>query len=106
MWTDRRLSLPRNSSRKSTSLGVSILDSSAVHLHSLYRLTRLLCACRIVRSFISSFGNVEGFDIMGRALKVVEEAQLVATDLYGEGMSPRDQQKFMFEKVININTLQ
>ena len=29
---------------------------------------------------------------------IIDEAQIVATDLYGEGMSPRDQQRFMFEK--------
>ena len=38
---------------------------------------------------------------MERALLIIEEAQIVATDLYGEGMSTRDQQKFMFEKVYN-----
>ena len=49
---------------------------------------------------MTSFGNVDGFDIMGRAMAIIEEAQVVATDLYGEGMSPRDQQRFMFEKVM------
>lgn len=52
----------------------------------------------IVRSFIQSFGNVDGFDIMGRAQLIIDEAQIVATELYGESMTPRDQQKFMFEK--------
>lgn len=52
----------------------------------------------VVRNFISNFGNVEGFDIMGRSRIIIDEAQLVATELYGEGMTPRQQQKYMFEK--------
>jgi hypothetical protein len=52
----------------------------------------------VVRNFISNFGNVEGFDIMGRSKIIIDEAQLVATELYGEGMTPRQQQKYMFEK--------
>eukprot|EP01041_Mallomonas_annulata_P004840 gene4840-9644_t len=47
---------------------------------------------------MTSFGNVEKFDIMGKAMVIVEEAQKVATELYGEGMSPREQQRLMFEK--------
>lgn len=35
---------------------------------------------------------------MGRAQVIIDEAQVVATELYGESMTPRDQQKFMFEK--------
>ncbi len=53
---------------------------------------------RTVRQFIRSFGNVESFDIMGRAQIIVDEAQIVATELYGEGMSPRQQQDYMFNK--------
>ena len=52
----------------------------------------------VVRAFIESFGNVESFDIMGRAQLIIDEAQEVATELYGEGMTPREQQRFMFEK--------
>lgn len=52
----------------------------------------------MVRSFIENFGNVDSMDIMGRAKVIIDEAQVVATDLYGEGMTPREQQKFMFEK--------
>jgi hypothetical protein len=29
---------------------------------------------------------------------IIDEAQVVATELYGEGMTPRDQQRYMFEK--------
>ena len=54
----------------------------------------------MVRDFITSFGNVDSFDIMGRAMKIVEEAEVVATDLYGPGLSPRQQQQLMFEKVL------
>ncbi len=52
----------------------------------------------IVRQLITGFGNVDGFNILGRAQSIIDEAQVVATDLYGEGMSPREQQKYMFEK--------
>lgn len=52
----------------------------------------------IARQFIMNFGNIDKMDIMGRVQVIIDEAQIVATDLYGEGMSPRDQQKFMFEK--------
>lgn len=52
----------------------------------------------VVRQFISQFGNVEKFDIMNRASVIIDEAQVVATDLYGESMTARDQQKYMFEK--------
>jgi hypothetical protein len=52
----------------------------------------------VVRSFIQSFGNVDSFDIMGRAQLIINEAQEVATEIWGEGMTPRDQQRFMFEK--------
>lgn len=52
----------------------------------------------LVRQFITNFGNVDKFDIMGRAELIINEAQEIATDLYGEGMSPREQQKLMFEK--------
>lgn len=57
----------------------------------------------LLRSFVASFGNVDGFDIMGRAAVVVEEAELVATDLYGVGLSPRQQQEKMFkEKTLSV----
>jgi hypothetical protein len=52
----------------------------------------------VVRQFIQSFGNIDSFNIMERALAVIDEAQVVATDLYGTGMTKRDQQKMMFEK--------
>lgn len=52
----------------------------------------------IVRQLILGFGNVEGFDIYGKAQVIIDEAQVVATELYGEGMTPRDQQRYMFEK--------
>mmetsp|Transcript_38609 Transcript_38609/g.39296 ORF Transcript_38609/g.39296 Transcript_38609/m.39296 type:complete len:88 (+) Transcript_38609:2021-2284(+) len=35
---------------------------------------------------------------MGRAQAIIDEAQVVATELYGEGMTAREQQKLMFEK--------
>ena len=52
---------------------------------------------QVVKQFIMNFGNVE-FGIMEKAQSIIDEAQIVATDLYGEGMSPREQQKLMFEK--------
>jgi hypothetical protein len=52
----------------------------------------------VCKSFMQNFGNVDAFDIMGKAKIIVGEAQEIATELYGEGMSPRDQQKYMFEK--------
>jgi hypothetical protein len=52
----------------------------------------------VVRQFIQSFGNIDGFNIMERALAVIDEAQIVATDLYGTGMTKRQQQQMMFEK--------
>lgn len=52
----------------------------------------------VVRQFIQSFGNIDGFNIMERALSVIDEAQIVATDLYGAGMTKRQQQQMMFEK--------
>ena len=47
----------------------------------------------VLRTFVESFGNVEDFKIMDRAKALIEEAQEVATALYGEGMTPREQQK-------------
>ena len=35
---------------------------------------------------------------MGRAQGIVDEVQEVATELYGEGMTPQQQQRFMYEK--------
>ncbi len=52
----------------------------------------------VVRQFITNFGNVDKFNIMDKAQLIIDEAQEIATQLYGEGMSPRDQQKLMFEK--------
>ncbi len=52
----------------------------------------------VVRQFITNFGNVDKFNIMDKAQLIIDEAQEIATQLYGEGMSPRDQQKMMFEK--------
>lgn len=51
-----------------------------------------------VRQFIQSFGNIDAFNIMERAIAVIDEAQIVATDLYGGGMTKREQQQMMFEK--------
>ena len=48
--------------------------------------------------FIRGFGNVDTFDIMGKSQTIIEEAQEVATALYGEGMTPRQQQDYMFKK--------
>lgn len=53
---------------------------------------------QLLKTLISQYGNVEGYDIFGKTQILIDEAQIVATDLYGEGMSPRDQQKYMFEK--------
>jgi hypothetical protein len=54
----------------------------------------------LVKTFIEGFGNINsgGFDLMARAQSIIDEAQFVATELFGESMTPRDQQKFMFEK--------
>ena len=52
----------------------------------------------VVRNLITSFGNVDSFDIMNRAKVIIDEAQLVATDLYGVGMTPRQQQEYMFKE--------
>ena len=52
----------------------------------------------IARQFILNFGNVEKMNLMEKVNAIIDEAQIVATELYGEGMSPRDQQKYMFEK--------
>lgn len=52
---------------------------------------------QVVKQFIMNFGNVE-FGLMEKAQAIIDEAQVVATELYGEGMSPREQQKLMFEK--------
>jgi hypothetical protein len=51
-----------------------------------------------VRQFITNFGNLDSFDLMGKAQGIIDDAQLVATELYGAGMSPREQQKMMYEK--------
>ena len=51
-----------------------------------------------VRQFITNFGNVDSFNLLGRAQAIIDDAQVVATELYGEGMSPRQQQKYMFDK--------
>ena len=53
---------------------------------------------QLLKTLISNYGNVEGFDMYGKTQTLIDEAQIVATDLYGEGMTPRDQQRFMFEK--------
>lgn len=56
-----------------------------------------------VRNLIKGFGNVEDFKIMDIAKDIIEEAQQVATDLYGEGMTARQQQDFMFkEKTVSV----
>ena len=52
----------------------------------------------MARQFILNFGNVEKMNLMEKVNAIIDEAQVVATELYGEGMSPRDQQKYMFEK--------
>lgn len=51
-----------------------------------------------VKQFIQSFGNMEGFDIRNRALSIIDEAEIVATDIWGPGMTARDQQRLMWEK--------
>jgi len=52
----------------------------------------------IAQQFILNFGNVDKMDFMTKVQAIIDEAQIVATDLYGEGMNPRQQQKFMFDK--------
>lgn len=52
----------------------------------------------VARRVMQESGNIEGFQIMDRMLKVVDEAEVVATELYGEGMTPREQQSYMFHK--------
>jgi len=52
----------------------------------------------VVRNLITSFGNVDSFDIMNRAKVIIDEAQFVATDLYGVGMTSRQQQEYMFKE--------
>ena len=52
----------------------------------------------MVRALIENLGNVASFDIMKKAETIIDEAQIVATGLFGEGMTPLEQQKFMFEK--------
>lgn len=52
----------------------------------------------VVRRVIQETGNVDSFKIMELMSAIIDEAQIIATDLYGEGMSPREQQQFMFEK--------
>lgn len=52
----------------------------------------------VAKSFMQNFGNVEDFDILGKLQPIIDDAEFVATELYGEGMSPRDQQQFMYEK--------
>jgi len=51
----------------------------------------------IVRDLISNFGNVDAFDIMRKSSLIIDEAQVVAVGLYGEGMSPAQQQRFMWQ---------
>ena len=51
-----------------------------------------------VRNLIKGFGNVDSFNIMDIAKEIIEEAQIVATDLYGEGMTKRQQQDYMFKE--------
>ena len=56
-----------------------------------------------VRNLIRGFGNVDDFKIMDIAKEIIEEAQEVATDLYGEGMTARQQQDYMFkEKTVSV----
>jgi len=52
------------------------------------------------RTVIMNVGNIDSSDmnIMDKMQSIINEAQVVATELYGEGMSPRDQQRYMFEK--------
>ena len=53
---------------------------------------------KVVKQLIQNFGNADSFNIMGRALDIVSEAETVATELYGESMTPRMQQEYMFKK--------
>ena len=52
----------------------------------------------VVKSFGQNFGNVEDFSILEKLQPIIDDAQAIATELYGEGMSPREHQKLMFEK--------
>ena len=52
----------------------------------------------IVSTFIQSFGNVEDFNIMEKAKDIINEAEEIATELFGESLTPREQQKMAFEK--------
>lgn len=52
----------------------------------------------LLRNLVQNLGNVDTFNIMAKAEQIIDEAQAVATELYGEGMTPQQQQKFMFEK--------
>jgi hypothetical protein len=52
----------------------------------------------VAKSFMQNFGNVEDFDILGKVQPIIDDAETVATELYGKGMTPRDQQQFMYEK--------
>ena len=47
----------------------------------------------VLKTFIENFGNVEKFNIMNTAKLLINEASDVATELYGQSMSPRDQQR-------------
>lgn len=52
----------------------------------------------LVRNLITNFGNVDSFNIMSKATLIIDEAEVVAKELYGEGMTAAQQQRFMFEK--------
>ena len=41
---------------------------------------------QLLKTLITNYGNVEGFNIMSKTLLLIDESQIVATDLYGEGL--------------------
>ena len=51
-----------------------------------------------VKQFIQSFGNLEDFKIKDRAIAIIDEAEIVATEIWGPGMTARDQQKYAWDK--------
>ena len=52
----------------------------------------------IVRRFIQDFGNIDTLNVMRIATVIAEEAEEVATDLYGPSLTPRERQNMMFQK--------
>jgi hypothetical protein len=42
-----------------------------------------------VKQFIAAFGNVEELQLMERCRAIIEEAEEISKDLFGESMSPK-----------------